>query len=70
MNLNQWLDTKPERIEQLSLSLDQIKAAYNDCTVAMMTLNKNAAMLMNKFGAHGATGRVLFFIWLLNGCLK
>jgi len=55
VNLNQWLDTKPERIEQLSLSLDQIKAAYNDCTVAMMTLNKNAAMLMNKFGAHGAT---------------
>jgi len=55
VNLNQWLDTKPERIEQLSIDRDQIKEAYNDCTVAMMTLNKNAAKLMKKYGAHGAT---------------
>jgi len=55
VNLNQWLDTKPERIEQLSIDRAQIKEAYNDCTVAMMTLNKNAAKLMQKYGAHGAT---------------
>jgi len=55
VNLNQWLDTKPERIEQLSIDRETIKKAYNDCIVAMMTLNKNAAELMNKHGAHGAT---------------
>lgn len=55
VNLNQWLDTKPERIESISITRQEIKKAYNDCIVAMTTLNKNAAQLMREMGAHGAT---------------
>jgi len=55
VNLNQWIDTNPKRLEPLSITQDEVKKAYHDCIIAMMTLNKNAARIMKKFNAHACT---------------
>jgi len=55
VNLHQWADIEKNRLENLSIKEDQIKKAYEDSTISMMTLNKEAAKLMVQLKAHCAT---------------
>jgi len=55
VNLHQWDDIEKERLEKLSIKQNQIKQAYDDSTISMMTLNKAAATLMVQLKAHCAT---------------
>jgi len=49
VNLHQWLDIDKNRLENIKMSHDQIKKCYDEATISMMTLNKNAAALMTKY---------------------
>jgi len=57
VNLNQWMDLGDEaRMKDLKfLTSESIVKAYSDATISMMTLNRNAASIMVKHGAHAAT---------------
>jgi len=55
VNLHQWADIEKDKLEKLSIKEDQIKKAYDDSTISMMTLNKAAANLMVELNAHCAT---------------
>ena len=49
VNLNQWLDIDQDRLTNLTITPDEIRQCYKEATISMMTLNKNAAMLMTKY---------------------
>jgi len=56
VNAHQWIE-KPEMLSRINsiVSVDQIKLAYQRAMASMARLNKTAAQLMHKHGAHGAT---------------
>jgi selenide,water dikinase len=56
VNAHQWLDM-PERWNRIKLVVneDDVRKAYNRAMDAMARLNRNAARLMHKYNAHGAT---------------
>lgn len=56
VNAHQWLD-EPDRWDKIKdvVSREQVVKAYNDAMFSMARLNKNAAKLMQKYKAHGAT---------------
>jgi selenide,water dikinase len=56
VNAHQWLDM-PERWNRIKLvvSEEDVRKAYNRGMDSMARLNRNAARLMHKYNAHGAT---------------
>lgn len=56
VNLNQWR-FRPERWERVDklVTKEEAERAYVVATRSMSRLNRNAARLMHKYGAHGAT---------------
>jgi len=56
VNAHQWLDM-PERWNRIKMviSQDDVNKAYNRAIDSMARLNRNAARLMHKYNAHGAT---------------
>ena len=56
VNAHQWLD-QPERWNRIKLvvSEDDVRKAYQRAMNSMARLNRKAAILMHKYGAHGAT---------------
>eukprot|EP01022_Parablepharisma_sp_SALTPOND_P001062 TRINITY_DN105514_c0_g1_i1.p4 TRINITY_DN105514_c0_g1~~TRINITY_DN105514_c0_g1_i1.p4 ORF type:complete len:288 (-),score=39.39 TRINITY_DN105514_c0_g1_i1:2655-3518(-) len=57
VNLYKWFLTKNERWQKAKklISEADVQKAYDICCDEMTTLNKSAAELMVKYGAHGAT---------------
>ena len=57
VNVKQWMGRKNERYEHAKelLTDDQMNRAFGKAIKSMTTLNKNAASLMHKYQAHGAT---------------
>jgi len=56
VSANQWLDM-PERWNRIKLVVgeEDVRKAYNRSIDSMARLNRNAARLMHKYHAHGAT---------------
>jgi len=56
INAHQWLDD-PERWVRVkgTITEEEVKKAYSRATDSMSRLNRSAAILMHKYGAHGAT---------------
>jgi len=56
INAHQWLD-EPERWARVKeiLTEDEVRRAFSRATDSMAKLNRTAASLMHKYGAHGAT---------------
>jgi len=56
INAHQWLDD-PERWARVKgiITEEEVKKAYSRATDSMSRLNRSAAILMHKYGAHGAT---------------
>jgi len=57
VNLNEWIQDGSEYWDRVKdiITPDEVSVAYQ-CSVKSMTrLNRNAARLMHKYGAHGAT---------------
>jgi len=56
INAHQWLD-EPERWARVKeiLTEDEVRKAFSRATDSMAKLNRTAASLMHKYGAHGAT---------------
>ncbi|KAF2884402.1 hypothetical protein ILUMI_21781 [Ignelater luminosus] len=54
--VNRWMEN-PERWKKISQVVNEIevKDTYNKAVASMMRLNRKAAELMHKYGAHGAT---------------
>eukprot|EP00003_Mantamonas_plastica_P021182 TRINITY_DN3422_c3_g1_i3.p1 TRINITY_DN3422_c3_g1~~TRINITY_DN3422_c3_g1_i3.p1 ORF type:complete len:306 (-),score=87.62 TRINITY_DN3422_c3_g1_i3:85-1002(-) len=57
VNAHQWLITDHPNMEKIAslVPVDAIHAGYEQATDAMMRLNRNGAILMHKYAAHGAT---------------
>ena len=59
VNVHQWLDTLPEKWAQHGmealLGAEAANRMYDTACESMARLNRNAALLMHKHGAHGAT---------------
>ncbi|KRT81827.1 hypothetical protein AMK59_5738, partial [Oryctes borbonicus] len=55
-NAKRWSEN-PERLEKLNkvVTMAEIKTAFQQAVLSMARLNKNAAVLMHKYKAHGAT---------------
>ncbi|NWU92621.1 SPS2 dikinase, partial [Upupa epops] len=53
---HQWLDN-PDRWNKIKLVVtrEEVEATYQEAVTTMATLNRTAAGLMRKFGAHAAT---------------
>jgi len=56
VNIHQWLD-RPERWDQIKhlVTTEQAESIYEFAMYQMARLNRNAARLMHKYGAHAAT---------------
>jgi len=56
VNANQWrfLERRWSRIQDM-ITMEEVERAYNVAMDSMARLNRNAARLMHKYGAHGAT---------------
>lgn len=59
VNLHQWLDSKPQSWQRFDLdnviSKERVYAAFDKACESMKRLNRNGAILMHKYQAHGAT---------------
>jgi len=57
VNLHEWLMVKPERWEKVAdlVTTEDAERAYNVAMESMSRLNRNGALLMQKYKAHAAT---------------
>lgn len=59
VNMHQWLDSKPDSWQRFGLdavvSPARVYAAFDKACASMARLNRNGAVLMHKYAAHGAT---------------
>jgi len=55
VNVHQWLSNGRYSEVQDIISIDEVLRAYEVAMQSMSRLNRNGALLMHKYGAHGAT---------------